>query len=323
MRKKYVHLLVFMIILLISLGTIQNPYTSNYVDQLKMTSLSASIKKDALYLEIEKKANEYNIPPQNAIIDKVWKAQPGLNGLRVDTEASFKKMKKDGVFDENKLIFKQVPPSVHLNNLPPEAIYRGHPDKQMVSFLINVAWGNEYLPSMLETLKKHHIKATFFLEGRWTKENPELAKMIADEGHEIGNHSYNHPDMKKLSREEIKHQLVKTNDIIEATTGKKCSWFAPPSGSYRDEVVQIASDLEMGTVMWSVDTVDWQRPDVNVLLNRVMGKIHPGAIILMHPTSSTDRALDSLIKSIKQKEYEISNLSTLLSEERITTGIHR
>ena len=69
----------------------------------------------------------------------------------------------------------------------------------MVSFIINVAWGNEYLSDMLATLKKHHVSATFFLEGRWVQKNPELAKMIADAGHEVGNHSFTHPDMKNLS----------------------------------------------------------------------------------------------------------------------------
>jgi len=67
----------------------------------------------------------------------------------------------------------------------------------MVSFLINVAWGNEYLPDILATLKKQNVKASFFLEGRWVQKNPELAKMIVEAGHEVGNHSYTHPDMSK------------------------------------------------------------------------------------------------------------------------------
>ena len=68
----------------------------------------------------------------------------------------------------------------------------------MVSFIINVAWGNEYLSDMLATLKEHHVSATFFLEGRWAQKNPELAKMISEAGHEVGNHSFTHPDMKNL-----------------------------------------------------------------------------------------------------------------------------
>ena len=96
----------------------------------------------------------------------------------------------------------------------------------MVSFIINVAWGNEYIPDMLATLKKHQVYATFFLEGRWVKNNPDLAKMIVDAGHEVGNHSYSHPDMRTLESIKVREELKKTNEMIEVTTGEKVKWFA-------------------------------------------------------------------------------------------------
>ncbi len=267
-------------------------------------------------MEIQTKAKRYEIPPQDAVIDRVWKAIPGYNGLKVNVEASYQNMKKDGTFDKRKLVYEQISPKVHLKDLPPEAIYRGHPEKPMVTFLVNVAWGNEYIPKMLEVLKKYNVQATFFLEGRWVKNYPDMAKMIADAGQEIGNHSYSHPDLKTMSNEAIRRELKKTNEVIEATTGVKCKWFAPPSGSYRDDVVKIAHDLKMGTIMWSVDTIDWQKPSPSVIVERVTSKLHPGAIILMHPTLSTAEALEPLIKAIKQK-YEIGNVSMLLDEKRI------
>ncbi|MBB3906118.1 putative sporulation protein (polysaccharide deacetylase family) [Anoxybacillus rupiensis] len=272
--------------------------------------------RDKLYMEIQTKAKRYEIPPQDAVIDRVWKAIPGYNGLKVNVEASYQNMKKDGTFDKRKLVYEQISPKVHLKDLPPEAIYRGHPEKPMVTFLVNVAWGNEYIPKMLEVLKKYNVQATFFLEGRWVKNYPDMAKMIADAGQEIGNHSYSHPDLKTMSNEAIRRELKKTNEVIEATTGVKCKWFAPPSGSYRDDVVKIAHDLKMGTIMWSVDTIDWQKPSPSVIVERVTSKLHPGAIILMHPTLSTAEALEPLIKAIKQK-YEIGNVSMLLDEKRI------
>ncbi|MEH7382573.1 polysaccharide deacetylase family protein [Bacillus sp. JJ1533] len=319
MKKQYIQFFVFICILLISIGSLHNPYTNDYVKGLKegADAIPVSSKGDQLLNEIEKRAIEYSIPAEDAKIDPVWKATPGLNGLEVDIQASYEKMKKAGTFDESKLVYKQLSPKVHLKDLPSSAIYRGHPNKPMVSFLINVAWGNEYIPDMLETLKKHNVKATFFLEGRWVKENPDLAKMIVDAGHEVGNHSYTHPDMKKLSSELVREQLIKTNQVIEAATGKKPNLFAPPSGSYRDEVVKIADELGMKTIMWSVDTIDWQRPQPHVLVQRVMGKIHPGALVLMHPTSPTAQSLERLILSIKQKDLAIDNVSTLLNEERI------
>jgi probable sporulation protein (polysaccharide deacetylase family) len=317
MQRIYIQMAAYLCIFFIAFSSIQNPYINVYVNHLKQDSIPAAKQQDPLYLEIEKRAPEFEVPPQNAEIHKIWRKTPGYNGLKVNIEASYNKMKKIGKFDKNKLVFEQIPPKIHLKDLPPEAIYRGHPDKPMVAFIINVAWGNEYIPDMLEVLKKHKVKATFFLEGRWAKENPDLAKMIADAGFEVGNHSYSHPDMKTLSNERIREQLVKTNEIIEATTGVQPTLFAPPSGSYRHDVVEIASQLKMETIMWSVDTIDWQRPEPHVLIQRVMNKIHPGAMILMHPTSSTAKALETLIINIQQKKYIISNVSTLLNEERV------
>jgi probable sporulation protein (polysaccharide deacetylase family) len=180
-----------------------------------------------------------------------------------------------------------------------------------------VAWGNEYLSEMLATLKKHNISVSFFLEGNWVKKNPDLAKMIVSSGHEVGNHSYSHPDMKQLTASRAREQMVKTNEIIEAATGEKCVWFAPPSGSYRDETIKVADELKMMTVMWTVDTVDWKKPSPDVLINRVMTKIDNGSMVLMHPTESTAKSLNRLITQIKQKDLKIGTVSELMSEERV------
>jgi peptidoglycan/xylan/chitin deacetylase (PgdA/CDA1 family) len=123
--------------------------------------------------------------------------------------------------------------------------------------------------------------------------------------------------MKQLTSGSAREQIVKTNEIIEAATGKKCVWFAPPSGSYRDETIKVASELKMKTVMWTVDTVDWRKPSTDVLINRVMSKINNGSMVLMHPTESTAKSLDRLITQIKQKNLDIGTVSELMSEERV------
>ncbi|KAA0547888.1 polysaccharide deacetylase family protein [Bacillus sp. BGMRC 2118] len=318
MKRIYIQWVAFLLIILASYGTVQNPFTAQYVSGLKMDYQALPVTKvlDPLYEEIREKAKEYEKAPQNAEVHKVWKSTPGYNGLKVDVKASYENMKKSKKFDPKKLVLKESSPSRHLSDLPPNAIYRGHPDKKMVSFIINVAWGNEYIPTILETLKKHNVNATFFLEGRWVKENPDMAKMIVDAGHEVGNHSYSHPNMKTLTTSLVRQELVKTNDVIEATTGKTPTLFAPPSGSYRQEVVDIASELDMETIMWSVDTIDWQKPSPEVLTNRVLSKVHPGALVLMHPTESTAKSLDQLIIAIKEKKLRIDEVSSLLSEKR-------
>lgn len=125
-------------------------------------AVTVAAQKDDLYQELLQKAPEYEVKAQNAKIDHIWKAMPGYNGLKVNIEKSYKKMKQAGEFDEKLLVYDQVKPDVHLESLKPEPIYRGHPDKPMVSFIINVAWGNEYLEEMLPVLQQHRIKATFF-----------------------------------------------------------------------------------------------------------------------------------------------------------------
>ncbi|PKR87150.1 hypothetical protein CWO92_03340 [Heyndrickxia camelliae] len=308
-----------MMIAILTVVLIENPLSNQYLTKLKHGTIYIYADQSDLYNQIELAAKEYSIKPQDAKVDKIWKAIPGINGLKVDIKASYDNMKKDKKFDKNKLIYTQIKPKVHLEDLPPSPIYRGNPDKPMVSFLINVAWGNEYLPKMLETLKKYNIHATFFLEGRWTQNNPELAKMIVENGNEVGNHSFSHPDMKNLTSARIREELIKTNQVIQATTGEdiKVKWFAPPSGSYRDDVVKIADSMGMGTIMWSVDTIDWQKPSPSTIVTRVMTKVHPGALILMHPTESTANALEQLIVEIKKKQYRIGTVSKLVDEERI------
>ncbi len=297
--------------------SVNNPIVENYIASLTESALPVVKEADPLYQKIEEAAHTYEVSPSDAKIDPVWKAIPGYNGLKVDIDASYKKMKKKGEFAKERLVFIQTKPKVHLDHLPPAPIYKGNPDKPMVTFIINVAWGNEYLSDMLATLKKHHVSTTFFLEGNWTKQNPELAKVIVSAGHEVGNHSYSHPDMSKLSAARTREQIIKTNEIIEAATGQKCVWFAPPSGSYRDETVKIADELNMKTVMWTVDTVDWRKPSPDVLINRVISKIDKGSMVLMHPTESTAKSLDRLITLIEKKNLQIGTVSELMDEERI------
>lgn len=321
MKKKLVHVCVFCVIVILSVGAVQNPFSINYIGDLKRESQMVLKQQDPLYDEIAARAESYMEPALDARIDRVWKAVPGYNGIEVDVEASYDKMKKLEAFDESRLVFQETSPNVHLNDLPPSGIYKGNEKKPMVTFLVNVAWGNEFLPEMLKTLKKYDLHTTFFLDGSWVKKNPNLAMMLYEEGHEIGNHAYSHPDMSKLTVARIDEELMKTNQVIEATIDVTPKWFAPPSGSYNQTVVEQATKQGMKTVLWSVDTVDWKKPDSKEMVDRVLGKVHNGAMILMHPTKPTAEGLESLIIGIQEKGYRIGTVSELLSEERITLGV--
>ncbi|MCM3717111.1 polysaccharide deacetylase family protein [Fictibacillus phosphorivorans] len=318
MKKSILHWSVIILIITATVISVHNPFTSTYIESIKAQSTAVSqMKSNSIYAQIKEKAKQLNKPPQNAQIDPVWKATPGYNGLVVDMEESFKAMKKIDKFDEKKLVVKQIEPTVHLDDLPASPIYRGNPEKPMVTLLVNVAWGNEHLPGILQTMKKNNVRSTFFLDGSWVKKNPSLAKMIAEEDHEIGNHAYSHPDLKKMTNTRITEELKQTNEVIHATLDKKPKWFAPPSGSYRTDVVKIADDLNMKTILWSVDTVDWRNPNPDEMVERVLNKVHPGAMVLMHPTASTASGLDKLIKGIKAKGLSIGTVTELMDEKRL------
>ncbi|CAM3988789.1 polysaccharide deacetylase family protein [Lederbergia lenta] len=280
--------------------------------------LSASkVNKDELYKEIELFSEQNKEEAIDARVDSVWKAIPGYNGMEVNIQSSYKKMKANGKFDKSKIVFNQISPNIHLKDLPPEPIYRGNPEKPMVSLLINVAWGNEYIPTILQTLKDHRVKATFFFDGSWVKKNPKLAMMIDKEGHEIGNHAYSHPDLQQRSKADTLEEIKKTNDIIEATLGKKTKWFAPPSGSFNQNTIQVAHDLDMKTILWTVDTVDWRKPETSEMVSRVVSKVENGSMVLMHPTKPVAEGLKTMITEIKAKELRIGTVSDLMSEKRV------
>ncbi|WLR43498.1 polysaccharide deacetylase family protein [Bacillus carboniphilus] len=318
MRKNLLHFVGCVALIFLCFGSSSNPIYLNYQDHANDLKTVAGEKQDKLYKQIMDRASLYEIKPIDAINDEVWKLTPGYNGLKINVSESYQVMKRNGnQFNKELLAFEQIPPAIHMEDLDPAPIYRGNPEKPMVSFIINVAWGNEYLPEMLSILNQNHVKATFFLEGRWAKNNPQLVKMIKEEGHEIGNHSYTHPKMENLSFQSNLKELKNTNDVIQSLTGDQVKWFAPPSGSFNKETIQAADELGLFTIMWSVDTVDWQRPAPHVLIERVMNKVHNGAIILMHPTSSTVQSLETLIMSIKNKRLAIGSLSVLFEEERI------
>ncbi|RDU38594.1 hypothetical protein DRW41_03255 [Neobacillus piezotolerans] len=308
---------LFLMACFLFISLVNSPLVGSYIQSLKIGAEAVSKQNDPLYERISMEAAEKRIPAEDARIDKVWKTMPGYNGLEIDIPASYRKMKASGKFDPKKLVYKEVKPKIHLGQLPPAPIFRGSPSKPMVSFAVNVAWGNEFLPDMLAVMKRHNVSASFFLEGNWVKKNPEIAKMIASAGHEIGNHSYSHADMKRISKEKALDELRKTNEVIEATIGNKCTWFAPPSGSMGPDTAAIAAEAGMGTIMWTVDTVDWKKPSPETIINRVSSKVSNGSIILMHPTEPTALALERLILSIKEKKLKIGTVSDMLSESRV------
>ncbi|TWH48652.1 polysaccharide deacetylase family protein [Sporomusa sp. KB1] len=194
--------------------------------------------------------------------------------------------------------------------VPP--VFQGNPSQPQIALACNVFWGEEYLPDMLKTLDENNIHITFFIGGSWANKYPEVLKDMANRGHELGNHTYSHPHPNNLSKEKNKEQIVKTEELVNSVTGIKTNLYAPPYGEYNNTVLLAAQELDYTTIMWSIDTIDWKRPPPEVITERVLKKLHNGAIILMHPTAPTAKALPGLIAEIKKRGYTITTVSDIL-----------
>lgn len=198
-----------------------------------------------------------------------------------------------------------------VENLQP--ISSGSTAEPKVALTCNVFWGEEFLPDMLDTLDRYHVKVTFFIGGSWAKRYPDLLKEIVNRGHEIGNHTYSHPHPNRLTKEQNKEQILKAETLMYENTGVKTNLYAPPYGEYNEVVLLAAHELGYKSIMWSIDTVDWKRPAPEVIRNRVLKKLHNGAIILMHPTDPTAKALPEIIEKMQSQGYQLVKVSEMIN----------
>ncbi|WP_054957211.1 polysaccharide deacetylase family protein [Paenibacillus dakarensis] len=159
---------------------------------------------------------------------------------------------------------------------------------------------------LIDTLDKHKAKAIFFVNGYRVKQNPELLKLIHERGQIIGNHSWDHIDLKKESKATAKKQIEDVQKIVMDTIGEKPKFFRPPFGSGGDYVKQVVSENNMLFMTWSNGSLDWEsqsRNNPEAVINNVMEQLHPGSNILMHELPWTVEALDTLLTKLEKKGY--------------------
>ena len=172
---------------------------------------------------------------------------------------------------------------------------------------------------ILDVLKKYDAKATFFVVGKHVKWYPDSVIRASKEGHEIGNHTYTHPDISTLSEEQLKTEIKDCENIIMEKTRQKPKVFRPPFGNYNKRCLEeLSKDLGYTVVLWSgVDVRDWQNPSSNQISNKIINNVKPGDIILLHDygTENTIKALDTIIPSLQQKGYKFVTVSELLDKK--------
>lgn len=194
-------------------------------------------------------------------------------------------------------------------------IYCVNREDKKVALSFDAAWGNEDTAAILELLKKHNVKVTFFMTGGWIEKYPEDVKAIAAAGHDLGNHSENHKQMSKLSKEQCKEEIMKPHKKVKELTGKDMIMFRPPYGDYNNTLVEATKECGYHAIQWDVDSLDWKDYGVDSIISTVLNHKHlgSGSIILCHNGAKfTKDALETLIIGLQDKGYELVPISELI-----------
>lgn len=197
-------------------------------------------------------------------------------------------------------------------------IYSVERNDNKISLTFDCAWNDSDIDSILTTLDKYNIKASFFVTGTWAEKYPESIKKIFDKGHDLGNHSYNHADYTKLSSTEILNDMEKCDNIVEEITGYKMVLMRAPSGGYNNNVVKTANDSGKKYIQWSIDGLDYTSDATESSILKRINKTEAGDIILMHNgTKLTSSVLPTIIEALSEK-YEFVKVSELIYEDNYT-----
>ena len=173
----------------------------------------------------------------------------------------------------------------------------------------------ENTPRLLEILKQRNIKATFFLIGQSAAANPDIVRRILAEGHEVGNHSWTHPQLSKLSDDRVTAEITKTQDAIKDASGYTPTLLRPPYGAITPRQREwIANQFGLNIILWSVDPFDWKRPGASVITQRILSQVRPGAIILSHDIhKQTVDAMPATLDALIAKGYKFVTVSQLIA----------
>lgn len=197
------------------------------------------------------------------------------------------------------------------------ACYMDDTEKKVIYLTFDAGYENGNTPAILDALKKHKVPATFFVVGNYLTSCPDLVKRMAAEGHIVGNHTYHHPDMSEISTmEDFSRELQGVEDLYEETVGEPMTkYYRPPQGKYSEANLKMARELGYKTFFWSLAYVDWyeeDQPTKEEAFDKLLNRIHPGAIVLLHSTSRTNaEILDELLTKWEEMGYTFGSLDEI------------
>ena len=197
------------------------------------------------------------------------------------------------------------------------AYFIGDTTQNTIYLTFDCGYENGNTEPILDALKKHDVKATFFVVGNFLETSPEIVKRMIAEGHTVGNHTYHHLDMSSISSmDAFKKETQDVENLFEQITGTPITkFYRPPQGKYNIENLKMAQELGYHTFFWSLAYVDWyqdKQPTKDEAFGKLLKRIHPGAIVLLHSTSSTNaQILDELFTKCEEMGYTIKPLTEL------------
>lgn len=202
--------------------------------------------------------------------------------------------------------------------LPYDAYYMEQTDKKNLYLTFDVGYENGNTEKILDALKKHNASAIFFVTGHFISENKDLIKRMVEEGHVIGNHTYSHHDMSKISsKEDFQNELKQVEDIYKEIIGKDMpKYYRPPQGKYSKANLTMAKELGYKTIFWSLAYVDWNdnnQPSKDEAFAKLLPRTFPGVIVLLHSTSATNASiLDELLTKWEEMGYSFKAIDSLV-----------
>ncbi len=199
-----------------------------------------------------------------------------------------------------------------------EIVWEVNTNKKVMALTFDDGPDPEYTAQIAALLREYNAKATFFMVGSRVKAFPQVARQLVSENHELANHTYSHPDVRRISNDRLQAEMEKTQEIIYASTGVRPQLFRPPGGYYSDSVVNAAKRSGFLVVMWSwhQDTRDWSDPGVKKIVNKVLNNARNGDIVLFHDyggnRSQTVKALREILPVLQKRGYEFVTVSEMM-----------
>lgn len=200
-----------------------------------------------------------------------------------------------------------------------DAAYIGDTTKQTIYLTFDAGYENGCTGKILDTLKKHNVKAAFFLVGNYIEKNADLVRRMVDEGHTVGNHTMHHYDMSKIGdKATFTKELGDLEALFKEATGKELpKFYRPPQGIYSEDNLKMAQELGYKTVFWSLAYVDWNQdaqPSREQAFGKLLPRVHNGAVVLLHSTSQTNaEILDELLTKWEVQGYRFGTVEELFA----------